>query len=185
MQVYYLLLLPVDREYCGDQGGDICCYSRCGSIGGGVVGIFCWFCVSSSNKSLKHKVVGCFLVHFLLVSGCIGVGCVDNGVVLVVVVVVVVRVVIEVVPFFLSGNALDNSERPGVFDFILLSILSLLVVVLVVLWVILVVVGMVVIVIVVVAATGAVMVVICCQIKQTRCRWGCSTNTIIINSSIH
>ena len=100
MQVYYLLLLPVDREYCGDRGGDICCYSRCGSIGGGVVGIFCWFCVSSSNKSLKHKVVGCFLVHFLPVSGCIGVSCVDNGVVLVVVVVVVVRVVIEVVQFF-------------------------------------------------------------------------------------
>ena len=46
--------------------------------------------MSSLNKSLKHKVVGCFLVHFILVSGCIGVGGVDGGVVLVMVLVVVV-----------------------------------------------------------------------------------------------
>ena len=73
------------------------------------------YCGSASNKSLKHKVFGCFLVHFLPGSGCIGVGGVDGGVVLVVVVVVVVRVVVEVVAFYLifliSGNALDNSLR--------------------------------------------------------------------------
>ena len=86
------------------------------------------YCGSASNKSLKHKVFGCFLVHFLPGSGCIGVGGVDGGVVLVVVVVVVVRVVVEVVAcylfFLICGNALDNFERPGVFGFILLSILS-------------------------------------------------------------
>ena len=59
------------------------------------------YCGSASNKSLKHKVFGCFLVHFLPGSGCIGVGGVDGGVVLVVVVVVVVRVVVEVVAFYL------------------------------------------------------------------------------------
>ena len=30
------------------------------------------YCGSASNKSLKHKVFGCFLVHILPGSGCIG-----------------------------------------------------------------------------------------------------------------
>ena len=65
------------------------------------------YCGSASNKSLKHKVFGCFLVHFLPGSGCIGVGGVDGGVVLVVVVVVVVRVVVEVVAFYLFFKSVE------------------------------------------------------------------------------